>query len=284
MHYLYSFFPLLIVFLLTPSVHSQEAAGSGSGRPASRVVALTSLSADMVVSLDPKVLVGVPGTSLTKADPRFNGIKRVSSGRSQPSVEMVVALKPDLVIGAEGFHSKILNSLDALGIPSLPLKIDRWNRLEDAARLLRQRISDSDTLEKKLASICPAVSPSAQAARQRRRALILVGVSPKLSPAAQSWSGSLLGRNGLMNATKGLSGDSEFPGYITMSKERLLTVNADTVIAVNPSGGVEVLRTSIQKYLPKVKNQDVVEMDYYGLINPGSLKSISSACQRLRSL
>ena len=284
MHYLYSFFPLLIVFLLTPSVHSQEAAGSGSGRPASRVVALTSLSADMVVSLDPKVLVGVPGTSLTKADPRFNGIKRVSSGRSQPSVEIVVALKPDLVIGAEGFHSKILNSLDALGIPSLPLKIDRWNRLEDAARLLRQRISDSDTLEKKLASICPAVSPSAQAARQRRRALILVGVSPKLSPAAQSWSGSLLGRNGLMNATKGLSGDSEFPGYITMSKERLLTVNADTVIAVNPSGGVEVLRTSIQKYLPKVKNQDVVEMDYYGLINPGSLKSISSACQRLRSL
>ena len=64
----------------------------------------------MVVSLDPTVLVGVPGTSLTKADPRFNGIKRVSSGRSQPSVEAIVALKPDLVIGAEGFHSKILNS------------------------------------------------------------------------------------------------------------------------------------------------------------------------------
>ena len=284
MRHLYSLFSLLIVFLVTPSVHSQEAAGSRSSRPASRVVALTSLSADMVVSLDPAVLVGVPGTSLTKADPRFNGIKRVSSGRSQPSVEAIVALKPDLVIGAEGFHSKILNSLDALGIPSMPLKIDRWNRLEDAARLLRKRISNSDALEKKLASICPAVSPSAHSSRQRRRALILVGVSPKLSPAAQSWSGSLLARNGLINATKGLSGDSEFPGYITMSKERMLTVKADTVIAVNPSGGVEALRTSIQKYLPKVKNQDVVEMDYYGLINPGSLNSISSACQRLRSL
>ena len=284
MRHLYSLFSLLIVFLVTPSVHSEEVAESRTGRPASRVVALTSLSADMVVSLDPTVLVGVPGTSLTKADSRFNGIKRVSSGRSQPSVEAIVALKPDLVIGAEGFHSKILTSLDALGIPSLPLRIDRWNRLENAAQLLRQRISNSDKLEKKLASICPAVSPSAQSSRQRRRALILVGVSPKLSPAAQSWSGSLLGRNGLINATKGLSGDSEFPGYITMSKERMLTVNADTVIAVNPSGGVEALRTSIQKYLPKVKNQDVVEMDYYGLINPGSLNSISSACQRLRSL
>ena len=284
MRHLYSLCSLLVVFLFTPSVHSQEAAGSRSGRPASRVVALTSLSADMVVSLDPTVLVGVPGTSLTKADPRFNGIKRVSSGRSQPSVEAIVALKPDLVIGAEGFHSKILGSLDGLGIPSLPLKIDRWNRLENAARLLRQRISSSDALEKKLASICPAVSPSAQASRQPRRALILVGVSPKLSPAAQSWSGSLLKRNGLINATKGLTGDSEFPGYITMSNERMLTVNANTVIAVNPSGGVEAMRTSIQKYLPKVKSQDVVEMDYYGLINPGSLNSISSACQRLRSL
>ena len=113
MRHLYPLISLLVVFLVTPSVHAQEAAGSRSGRPASRVVALTSLSADMVVSLDPTVLVGIPGTSLTKADPRFNGIKRVSSGRSQPSVEAIVALKPDLVIGAEGFHSKILNSLDA---------------------------------------------------------------------------------------------------------------------------------------------------------------------------
>ena len=278
--YLYSLFSLLIILLITPSVHSQESAGNRSGRPVSRVVALTSLSADMIASLDPGVLVGVPGTSLTKADPRFSGIKRVSSGRSQPSVEAIVALKPDLVIGAEGFHSKVLNSLSALGIESLPLRIDRWSRLEDAARLLRQRISNSDRLEKKISSICPAMSASAQ----NPRVLILVGVSPKLSPAADSWSGSLLGRNGLVNASKGFSGDSEFSGYITMSNERMLTVDADTVIAVNPSGGVEALRDSIQKYLPKVKSQDIVEMQYYGLINPGSLDSISSACQQLRSL
>ena len=255
---------------------------SRSARRVSRVVALTSLSADMVASLDPDVLVGIPGTSLTKADPRFSGIQRISSGRSQPSVEAIVALKPDLVIGADGFHSKVLGSLNGLGISSLSLKIDRWSRLEDAARLLRQRIRNSDVLDQKLTSICPASSDPKKVSRSR--VLILVGVSPKLSPASDSWSGSLLARHGLINATQGLSGGSEFSGYITMSKERLLTVDADTVLAVNPSGGVDSLRRSIQKYLPKVKGNDVVQMEYYGLINPGSLDSIASACQRLRSI
>ncbi len=44
-----------------------------------------------------------------------------------------MALNPDLVIGAEGFHSKILSGLNSLGIASLPLKINRWDRLENAA-------------------------------------------------------------------------------------------------------------------------------------------------------
>ena len=68
MRHLYSLFSLLIVFLITPSVHSQEAAGSRSSRPASRVVALTSLSADMVISLDPDVLVGPLGEQTAPAE------------------------------------------------------------------------------------------------------------------------------------------------------------------------------------------------------------------------
>ena len=253
-----------------------------SDRKASRVVALTSLSADMVVSLDPDVLVGVPGTSLTKNDTRFKGIKRISSGRSQPRLEAIVALKPDLVVGADGFHSKILGRLNGLGIATLSFRIDRWSRLEEAAQSLQQTISNSDVLQQKLDGICPAVSGVTTSARSR--VLILIGTSPKLSPASESWSGSLLARHGLVNVTQGLSGESEFSGYITMSNERLLTVNPDTVLAVNPSGGVKQLRQSILKFLPNVQSNHVVEMDYYGLVNPGSLSSISSACQRLRHL
>ena len=283
MAYLYPFLSVFLVFFWLPPLRAQgEIDISRSGRQVSRVVALTSLSADMVVSLDPGVLVGVPGTSLTNNDSRFKGMKRISSGRSQPSLEAIVALKPDLVVGADGFHSKILSGLNGLGIATLPLRIDRWNRLEEAAQLLRQRISNSDVLEQKLADICPAVSGVAKPSRSR--VLILVGVSPKLSPSSDSWSGSLLARHGLINVTQGVSGGSEFSGYITMSNERLLTVDADTVLAVNPSGGAKQLRQSIRQFLPKVKSKNVVKMDYYGLVNPGSLGSIASACKSLRAL
>ena len=248
----------------------------------SRVVALTSLTADMVVTLNPDVLVGIPGTSLTNADPRFDGIQRVSSGRSQPSVEAIVALNPDLVLGADGFHSNVLDSLNRLGISSLSLKIDRWSRLEEAARLLREKIPNSNVLERKLSSICPASSVSVKGASSR--VLILVGVSPMLSPASKSWSGSLLARHGLINATQGRSGGSEFPGYITMSKEKLLTIDADSVLAVDPAGGAESLRVTLGNYLPHVNEGGFYKASYYGLINPGSLNSIASACQQLRTL
>ena len=274
-----------LAFLLwAPSVLSREPVSGLPFRRINRVVALTSLSADLVMTLDPEVLVGIPATSLTKSDPRFDGITPVSSGRGQPSLEAIVALNPDLVIGAEGFHSKILSGLNSLGIASLPLKIDRWDRLENAAYELRKMLSSSDALERKLVATCPPISVNPQVSTQRPRVLVLVGVSPKMSPSSESWSGSLLTRHNLINASKGISGGSEFSGYVTMSRERMLSVAADAVIAVNPSGGVESYRASIQQLFPKLQRQDFIEMDYYGFINPGSLKSIALACQRLRSL
>ncbi len=53
---------------------SREPVSGLPSRRINRVVALTSLSADLVMTLDPEVLVGIPATSLTKSDPRFDGI------------------------------------------------------------------------------------------------------------------------------------------------------------------------------------------------------------------
>ena len=65
---------------------------------ARRVVVLSSLSADLVASINSDVLIGVPGTSLINNDPRYSALKRISNGRSQPSLELILALNPDLVI------------------------------------------------------------------------------------------------------------------------------------------------------------------------------------------
>ena len=248
---------------------------------ARRVVALSSLSADLVASINPDVLIGVPGTSLTNKDPRYSGLKRVSNGRSQPSVELILALNPDLVIGAEGFHSRVLNALNKLGVQTLAVKVNRWDRLEKVSRTLQGRIVNAGSIDSRLSQLCPSKKLSKSSGTS---VLILAGVSPKLSPGQQSWSGSLLDRMGLENSTKGLPGSSEFSGYITMSNERLLAIKPEKVLVVNPSGDSAQTVRSLIPFFPGLKADDFKVMDYYGLINPGSLSSIGKACTALSSL
>ena len=274
---------LCLTFLLSLSFPSNVFARQAKieFQKARRVVALSSLSADLVVSINPDVLVGVPGTSLTKNDSRYTGLKRVSNGRSLPSVELIMALNPDLVVGAEGFHSRVLNVLNKLGVQTLAFKVNRWDRLEKAARTLQDKIVGSQSIISKLTQFCPVQMVSKSAGSS---VLILAGVSPKISPGQQSWSGSLLDRFGLENATKRLSGSSEFSGYITMSNERLLAIKPKKVLVVNPSGDPDQMVALLIPFLPGLKKSDFKVMDYYGLINPGSLSSIQKACTALSSL
>jgi iron complex transport system substrate-binding protein len=251
------------------------------GKKSRRVVALSSLSADLVVSINPDVLIGVPGSSLTNQDPRYFGLRRVSNGRSQPSVELILALNPDLVIGAEGFHSRVLNALNKLGVQTLAIKVNRWDRLQQASRVLERRIVNAVSLDSRLSKLCPSKKSSISVGTS---VLILAGVSPKLSPGQQSWSGSLLDRLGLVNSTRGLPGSSEFSGYITMSNERLLMIKPEKVLVVNPAGDSVQMVRSLIPFFPGLKVSDFKVMDYYGLINPGSLSSIEKACIALSSL
>ena len=72
----------------------------------SRVVALTSLSADLVNYLSNESLLGIPGSSLLKNNKDFSNKTVISSGRMPPDLEKILSLKPDLVIGAKGFHDR----------------------------------------------------------------------------------------------------------------------------------------------------------------------------------
>ena len=96
----------------------------------SKVVALTSLSADLVGNLSISSLVGMPGSSLFKNKKEFQNIPIVSRGRMQPDIEKIISLKPDYVIGAKGFHDKTLRKLEDLGISTISTNIKSFNDLE----------------------------------------------------------------------------------------------------------------------------------------------------------
>lgn len=243
-----------------------------------RVVTLTSLSTDIVYQLDSAKLVGISGSTLFKKDSRFKDIPRVSEGQATPNLEKIVALKPDLVIGAEGFSNLITDKLKELGITTLLTKVDSWEGLQNLTKTLAKIVdADSSQLLNRYQSFVPQST-------QNPSTLVLVSRQPILSPSKKSWAGNLLERFQAKNLTADLQGKISVPGYVTLSAEKVLEANPDVLIVVSPQPGLlkSFKSESFWNQLKATKNNRVYEFDYYGLVNPGSIDAIEKACQQLK--
>ena len=250
-----------------------------SQQPVQRVVSLTSLSADIIYQLDSAKLVGISGSNLFKNNSRFKDIPRVSEGQATPNLEKIVALKPDLVIGAEGFSNLITDKLKELGITTLLTKVDSWEGLQDLTKTLAKIVdADSTPLLNRYQSFVPD-KPT-----QNPSTLVLVSRQPILSPSKKSWAGNLLEKFQAKNLTADLQGKMSVPGYVTLSAEKVLEANPDVLIVVSPQPGLlkSFKSESFWNQLKATKNNRVYEFDYYGLVNPGSVDAIEKACQQLK--
>ncbi|AFY33447.1 ABC transporter substrate-binding protein [Calothrix sp. PCC 7507] len=251
---------------------------------AKRVVALSSLSADIISQLDQTKLVGISGSRLFKDDPKFKDIPRVSEGQSPPNLEKIVALKPDLVIGAEGFSNQPIQKLQQLGISTFLTQVKKWESLEELTKKLAKLIdADPQALLNRYQTFLPdkpTQSPST---------LVLVSRQPILAPNKNSWAGDLLTKFQAKNLVAELQGNNPIGGYVTLSAEKVLEANPEVIIVVQPpQGGSETeLLESFKKeafwqQLQATKNNRVYAFDYYGLVNAGSIDAIEKACQNLK--
>ena len=282
---IYIFSKILFLFALCShffhqSVNSNENFNKNSKY---KIVALTSLSADLVNSIDSKSLVGIPGSSLLKSNPDFRNIAIISSGRMPPNLEKIISLKPDLVIGADGFHDKPLSKLNKLGFKTLSTKIKNLKNLEDLNKKINSFLSTKEEpLSKKIGN-CYSYSSTIS---KDKNVIALVSTKPILSPNSKSWSGNLIKRFGLKNLTSELKAKSEFKGYVNLSQEWLLKANPTNLIVVKTPGSniSQYESLAIWKKIPAVKKKNIFSFDYYGLINPGSLDSINKACKKLSSI
>ena len=257
---------------------------------AKRVVALTSLSADIITQLDQTKLVGITGSRLLSKDSRFKDIVRVSEGQTQPNLEKIVALKPDLVIGAEGFSNQTTEKLKQLGINTLLTKIDSWESLEALTKSLAQTIgADPQALLNRYQSII-SNQLNCQIIKCNVPTLVLVSRQPILSPNKSSWSGNLLTKFQVKNIAADLQGKSPIKGYVTLSAEKVLEANPEMIILVtSPQGGSEKILDSFKQekfwsQLQATKNNRVYVFDYYGFVNAGSIDSIEKACKQLKQV
>jgi len=249
-----------------------------------KVVALTSLSADLVGNLSLSSLVGMPGSSLFKNKKEFQDIPIVSRGRMQPDIEKIISLKPDYVIGAEGFHDKTLRKLEGLGISTISTNIKSFNDLESFESQLQKILvtKNKGILENNLKSCYLKIDSS----RNNKNVLALVSVKPMLSPNSKSWSGSLIKRFGFNNLTADLPSQGEFKGYLNINQEWLLKNQPNNLLLVKtPGSSLDQYKSlTIWNKLSAVKNKNIFGFDYYGFINPGSLSSINKACKKLSNI
>ena len=251
-----------------------------------RIVALTSLSADVVSSISNDSLVGIPGSSLFKGNNDFKNKVIVSSGRNPPNLEKIIKLKPELVIGSKGFHDKTLKSLNKLGIKTISARITNFNDLDKLSSDIQILLSKKVKLD--LATLMPNCynQDNNPKINKNKEVLVLVSSKPILSPNSKSWAGNMINRFGYINLTSELDSKSQFKGYVNLSSEWVVSSKPSNLIIINTPGSndSQYRQMSIWNSLPAVINNKVFSFDYYGLINAGSLNSINKACEKLSSI
>ena len=246
-----------------------------------KVVALTPLTADIIYQLDRTKIVGVSGSKIISDDSRFKGITTVSGEQTPPNLEKIVALKPDFVVGAAGFHDKTMERLQQLGIKTLLTQVKSWKALEElTVNLARSLDADPEPLLKRYQTFLADIP------NRNYSTLILVSRQPILSPNQTSWAGDFLQQFKLKNLAAQLQGTSPLRGYVTLSPEKILQANPEIILLVDT--GDQILEKfksdSFWNQLQAVKNNRVYVFDYYGLVNPGSIDSIEKACSQLKQI
>jgi iron complex transport system substrate-binding protein len=115
---------------------------------------------------------------------------------------------------------------------------------------------------------------------------VLVSRQPILSPNKTSWAGDLLNRFKINNLTAELQGNNPMRGYITLSPEKILKQDPETILLVDNGDNIlDKFKTEpYWKQLQAVKRDRVYVFDYYGLVNPGSIGSIEKTCTQLRKI
>ena len=243
-----------------------------------RVVALTSLTADLINTISKDSLVGIPGSSILKKNKDFDSIPIVSSGRMPPDLEKILSLKPDLVIGAKGFHDRSLSKLNNLGISTLSTSI---SNLDDLDNLYKNLASKLKTKTKSLEEILRSCYSKNK--NKNKNLVVLVSSKPILSPNKDSWAGNLISSFKFNNLASEITNKTEFKGYVNLSPEWLIKSQPENILVIKTPGSDMSQYESINIWnkLEAVKNNKIYTFDYYGLINAGGLNAINKACQKL---
>jgi iron complex transport system substrate-binding protein len=249
---------------------------------AKRVVALTPLAADLIYNLDKTKLVGVPSGRYTDviAKTKFADFPRVGKNTAI-NIEKIVSLKPDLVIGSEGFHDQVLSKLKELGIQTRTGSIRSWQDLDNQTKEIAKITgTNPKPILDKFESYLNNIPQNGQ------KVLVLARPQPTSSPNKNSWAGDLLTKFNYKNVAADLQSNGRFPGYLTLSQEKILEANPDKIFLIesanlNPE---DFKKLPYWNQLKAVKNNQIYIFHHDGLISPTSIDTVEQVTKQLREV
>ncbi len=250
----------LVAWLAATAVHADAEVrtivqADAEARPAERVVSMNpSLSAILVALGAREVLVGVDAWSKESRDD-LGDLPSVG-GLSNPSLERVVALRPDLVVVVPSFEQRDFRAqLRGVGVPVLELDPKSWDEVLATIHALGDAVGRRAEADARVAAIAAARAEveSAVADRARPRTVLVLQREPLFVVGRGSFIDEMLGAAGADNLGAGLEGPYPRAGLewlVAAAPEVLLDSSTDPTPAAD--------YWSRWQSLPAVRNGRVV--------------------------
>lgn len=246
-----------------------------------RVIALNSSNIDLYYGAGGQVIARPSRVTMSEAVmEKIEGLPVIGESGS-PSIEKLVALKPDLVVGLNmSFHQLLAQPLEEAGIPLLLISPGNYENIIELLEFYGQL---SGKPEKARETINGLERKRAGALEKKdgnsRRALLLFGTPGSYSMAMpESFSGGLLELLGSENVAAGHTEVAQKAPYITMNMEFVVKSDPDIILLITHGGYSDnnKMRKTLEKnsawqQLKAVKAGEVYVLPYHLFgINPGT--------------
>lgn len=252
-----------------------------------RVVLLNASHLDLYYYAGGKEINTIVGKPVSEAlaDEVKEGTKDVTEVGviHNPSVETILKLEPDLVIGVNvPFHQQLIPTLEKADIPVLIKSLDTYEEVLDTLQFYGELTGKEDIAQAKINEIKLNYEKAVARAENKisPKTLMIWGTTDSFSMAtSKAFAGDLLKRLGGNNIADNVDSVAKDSGYIPLGMEYIATQDPEVIFVVT-HGDVEAVRANINENLGKnslwqeisaVKNNRIYVLPYQLFaVNPGT--------------
>jgi iron complex transport system substrate-binding protein len=262
------YFAVLLCLLCAPArLFANGAPPANAEKPPARIVSLAPSITETLFALGAGHLL-VGATTFCDYPPEARQIPRVGSFMN-PSIEAILALKPDLVVGIpERLDRQRAARIEQLGLNFLPVKIATVNELFEAIGLLSKVVRKEsaakailESLRTQIAGVKRKVSGAV-----RRRVLVIVGYQPLIAAGPGGYIDDLISLAGGANVAA--SAKQPWP---VLSMEIVVAQAPEVIIEAGMGSERETKQTRWQDLgsLPAVRQGRVFTYPSDKILRPG---------------